>query len=133
MSAGRPTDYDDEIIESTKEYLETYKEQGDVIPSVAGLAVHLQIARSTIYDWASQEEKKEFSDILNNILSTQERVLMNKGLTSEFNSNIVKLALGKHGYTDKSDFTSGGKPIPILNGLSNHNSNREDSEAKKED
>lgn len=103
MPTGRPTDYNASILEKANNYLINYKDEGDVIPSIAGLAVVLKIARSTIYDWAKQEEKKAFSDILDDILSKQEQVLMNKGLTGEFNSNITKLALGKHGYHDKQE------------------------------
>ena len=101
---ARPTDYNAELLQKTKDYVDGgWKEAGDAIPSVAGLADDLDIARSTIYLWASQEDKKEFSDILDKILSRQERTLLNKGLTNEFNSNIVKLALGKHGYKDQSE------------------------------
>ena len=105
MAGGRPTDYNEETIPKTLYYLENYKEYGDVIPSVAGLSVVLDVARNTIYDWASQDDKKEFSNILAKILSTQEKVLMNNGLNNTFNSNIVKLALGKHGYSDKQELT----------------------------
>src|SRR3990167_951809 len=100
---ARPTIYSEDILEKTRDYSVNFSNYGDVIPSVAGLAVHLKISRPTIYDWASQEDKQEFSYILDDILSDQERVLMNKGLTGEFNSNIVKLALGKHGYSDKTE------------------------------
>ena len=33
----------------------------------------------------------------------QRLVLLNKGLTGEFNSNITKLVLGKHGFHDKRE------------------------------
>lgn len=117
MPAGRPTDYNEQTLEKTKHYLANYKDYDDVIPSVAGLAVVLGCARNTIYDWASQEDKKEFSNILQDILSTQEKTLINKGLNGEFNSNITKLVLGKHGYHDKqeTDVTSGGKALEGIN------------------
>ena len=113
MPTGRPTDYNGSILEKSNAYLKSYTEEGDVIPSIAGLACVLKISRTTIYDWAKQEDKKEFSYILADILSKQEKVLMNKGLNGEFNSAIVKLVLGKHGYSDKAetDITSGGKAI----------------------
>lgn len=112
---ARPTDYSEKIIEKTKKYLSSYQESGDVIPSVAGLAIYLKVARSTIYDWASQEDKKEFSDILQDILSEQEKTLLNRGLKGDFNATIVKLALGKHGYKEQSDVTSADKPLqPLL-------------------
>lgn len=110
---ARPTDYTPELLKKTKEYLENWEEI-DAIPSVAGLSHYLKIARSTIYDWASQDDKKEFSDILAEILSDQERTLLNKGLLGAFNSNITKLALGKHGYSDKQELTGkDGLAIPL--------------------
>lgn len=101
MPAGRPTKYNEEILEKAKEYLLNYEEIGDMIPSVAGLSLHLDICRDTIYDWDGQEDKKEFSYILKQINAKQHQVLVNKGLTNDFNSAITKLVLGKHGYHDK--------------------------------
>lgn len=112
---GRPTDYSTEILDKTKDYLANYEDYGDAIPSIAGLAVELKVSRDTIYEWRKHEDKKEFSDILQDILSSQERILISKGLKGEFNSNITKLALGKHGYTEKQDVTSDGKAMqPVL-------------------
>lgn len=110
---GRPTDYSKEILDKVSDYILNHKEYGDEVPSVAGLSTHLNIARSTIYDWASQEDKKEFSDILEKLLSTQEKALINSGLNGKFNSTITKLILTKHGYTDKADVTSDGKAISL--------------------
>lgn len=105
MPVGRPTKYNEEILEKTRDYIENYADVGDMIPSIAGLSVVLGVSRETIYDWSKQEEKKAFSDILQKLLSTQERVLFNNGLNGTFNSNICKLALGKHGYSDKQELT----------------------------
>ena len=99
----RPTKYKPELIEKAYLYLEKYEEYGDTIPSVAGLAVLLEVRRETLHVWAKEEGKEEFSNILATLLAKQERVLMNKGLSGEFNSNITKLVLGKHGYHDKVD------------------------------
>ena len=103
MGAGRPTKYNPEILEKARAYIDNYGEFGDVIPSVAGLSLVLQISRETVYDWAKQEEKQEFSYILQDILAKQESLLVNNGLDGEFNSNITKLVLGKHGYHEKVD------------------------------
>lgn len=126
---GRPSGYSSEMLTRIKQYLKDYEKEGDAIPSIAGLAASLQVSRDTIYEWKKDKEKKEFSDILDDILSTQERVLINKGLTSEFNSNITKLALGKHGYTDKTDVTSDGKvlPTPILASISSSSDDEKES------
>jgi len=108
---ARPTKYNQEILDKSLSYLSDYESAGDVMPSVVGLSLVLGVSRETIYDWSSQEEKKEFSDILEKINAKQHQVLMNQGLRGAFNSNIVKLALGKHGYHDKQDVTSGGKTL----------------------
>jgi hypothetical protein len=112
---ARPTDYNEEILAKAISYVDNYDTEGldHAIPSVAGLARYLGVARSTIYDWASQEEKKAFSDILQTLLAEQENTLINKGLTSKFNSTITKLILTKHGYSDKmeTDITSKGDSI----------------------
>lgn len=100
---GRPTKYTDELLEKAYYYLENFKEFEDVIPSHIGLALHLRIRTSTVYDWAKQEGKKEFSDILDAIMKTQHQILISKGLSGDFNSNIAKLVLGKHGYHEKTD------------------------------
>lgn len=100
---GRPTKYTPELLEATREYMADYKTHGQVIPSIAGLAGVLGVARRTLHAWAKDADKPEFSHILEELLSIQESLLINKGLSSDFNSNIVKLVLGKHGYHDKQD------------------------------
>lgn len=48
MPGGRPTKYTDELLEMAEQYINVYKDEGDVIPSLAGLALYLGIARSTM-------------------------------------------------------------------------------------
>ena len=110
---ARPTKYSDSLIKKAKLYVTNFADNGDVIPSIEGLSEHLVIARSTIYEWAKQEGKKEFSDILEQILTKQARLLINESLKGEFNAAIAKLALGKHGYSEKveADVTTGGEKL----------------------
>ena len=103
---GRPSKYTDELIEKAKGYISTYELQGDVIPSIAGLSSYLEITRTTLYAW--EKEYDEFSYILRAIKSEQEKVLLNNGLSGDFNSAITKLVLGKHGYHDKQDVDQKG-------------------------
>ena len=105
-AGGRPTDYCPEIVEKAKQYLTDYTNEGDVIPSVEGLSEYIGKSRTCIYDWAKEEGKEEFSDTLEKLNALQKRVLLNKGLKSEFNSNITKMMLTKHGYSDKVENTS---------------------------
>lgn len=100
---ARPTHYGDEIVRRSKEYLDNYEAQGDVIPSVAGLAVFLGRSRTLLHDWAADEDKKEFKDILEQIGAKQEMVTLNNALAGNFNATIAKLLLGKHGYHEKVD------------------------------
>lgn len=118
MPAGRPTKYNKELLEKAKEYLEEWSKCGDVIPSVEGLAEYLDVSRKIIYIWAKDEEKEEFLHTLDKIEVKQKKVLINKGLTGDFNSNIAKLALGNHGMSEKLQQElsgPGGKPIETSN------------------
>ena len=63
----RATEYSKDMQEKAETYLE---KNTRVIPSVAGLAVFLKVARSTVYKWA--KDQPAFSDTLDEILSNQE-------------------------------------------------------------
>lgn len=103
MPIGRPTKYNELTLEVAENYLRNYAKYGHAIPSNAGLSLVLGIRRETVQAWANDPEKEAFSHILDEIQAEQEQILLSKGLTGEYNSNIAKLVLGKHGYTDKSD------------------------------
>lgn len=103
---GRPNKLNDNI-EKARNYITEYKNIGDVVPSVAGLACYLNISRSTIYEWSSSNN--DFSDIVEGILSLQENKLINCSLKGEFNPTISKLMLSKHGYVDKQETELSGK------------------------
>ena len=111
---GRPTDYNQEIVDKAWAYVDGFADHGHAVPSVVGLCKVLNRSRSTVYNWA-EDKDTEFMDILAAIKENQELVTFNKSLTGEYNSSIAKLLLGKHGYSDKSDQTiSGGdKPLEI--------------------
>lgn len=134
MAGGRPTDYTPELLEKAKEYLAVAlasQDKAEVTPpNLAQFATVLGIARSTLYAWCQEEDKKEFSDIVEQILAIQEDKLLDGGLLGNYNASIAKLMLTKHGYTDKqeTDITSGGKPIPIMN-VQRNDSDEEDSKA----
>lgn len=71
------------------------------LPSIEGLALHLEIHRSTVYDW--QKKYPEFSDIIETLLQKQAQLLINSGLEGTYNPTISKVILTKHGYTDKQE------------------------------
>jgi len=105
---GRPTKYTEENLEKARDYIDNFQNFEDVIPSHIGLALHLGIRTQTCYAWAAQPEKKLFSDMLDEITKKQHQILISKGLSGDFNSNICKLVLSKHGYHDKQDTTLSG-------------------------
>lgn len=105
MPAGRPTKYSEEVLEITEDYIQNFRDYEDVIPSIAGLAVRLGTARETLHVWRHEEGKERFSNMLSEMLAKQEQVLLSSGLSGAFNSNICKLVLAKHNYSDKIENT----------------------------
>lgn len=97
-------------------YLEAYQDQGEEIPTIAGLAIYLGIARDTVYDWG--EKYPEFSDKLARLLSVQKVALITNGLRGRYSSVIAKLLLAStHGMSDRAavDHTTGGQPFQPMN------------------
>ena len=143
MKTGRPSKYNKDTVALAEQYLldckdrytkvTIYDEDGEPVmdengkvvtrlkkivqlPSIAGLAGYLKVSRETIYDWSSQPEKIEFSDIVGQVLIEQEQRLLSNGISGEYNSVIAKLVLTKHGYSDKQELTGkdGSALLPIL-------------------
>ena len=102
---GRPTKYNDEMQRKADAYLLNWSER-DAVPSRVGLCCYLGIDKTTSYEW--EKIHPAFSNTLRAVDTLQEYVAMNKGITGEFNSTIVKLVLANHGYSDKvqQDVTS---------------------------
>lgn len=82
-------------------YIKTYKDLGEVIPTVVGLSVFLSVTKSTLYEWIKDEKNPEFSNALEMVSNNQELKLINGGLNNAFNSTITKLMLSNnHNITD---------------------------------
>ncbi len=99
---ARPTIYTEELLAKAEDYLENCP---DVVHTVVGLCLHINISKSTAYKWM-EEDKQAFSDIVDTVTALQEKKLVTNGLTNEFNASITKLMLTKHGYTDKVESTN---------------------------
>jgi hypothetical protein len=107
MTTGRPSKLTDALIEQAARYAaKDYKLQGEVIPTIEGLAVFLNVSRKTLYNWKAENE--EFLHILDDLMARQAKELFSNGLTGDFNPTITKLILTKHGYSDRveQDVTS---------------------------
>jgi hypothetical protein len=104
---GRPTSYSEQILIDANDYISRCNDQWKdnrlivSVPTVEGLAFHLEVSRSTVYLW--QKEYPEFSDIIEMLLQKQAQALINNGLSGNYNSTIAKVLLTKHGYTDKQE------------------------------
>ena len=109
---GRPPVYGPETLELTDAYIATYELEGDPIPTIAGLAVTLGVARETVHRWLNEEDKKDFHYKVRWMLGIQERKLISGGLSNRFNSKISQLILNKHGYAEKREISGpDGGPI----------------------
>lgn len=100
-AVGRPSKYNEDVQAHAEQYIYDFKEQGDVIPSQAGLCCWLGIAKSTSQLWA--KEYPEFSATLDAIQIKQEALALNGGLNGAFNATITKLVLANHGYSEKQE------------------------------
>lgn len=110
MPAGRPTLYSQEILDKANKYIKTYN--GPII-SAAGLALHLDVGKRTLYEWA--EKYPEFSHTLSKLNAKQEITAIEGGFTGEGNSTICKLLLANHGYSEKTqqdNISSDGSMTP---------------------
>lgn len=114
---GRPTNCTKDVMDATRYYLgfcrdEQYrilKSDGKAstswdnkwrvfFPSIAGLARYLRVARNTIRQW--REKNPEFDALCEDILAEQESRLLSNGLSGDYNPQIAKMILTKHGYSD---------------------------------
>jgi hypothetical protein len=106
---ARPTIYSEEKLELAKRYADNLPVD-EVIHSIEGLAIFIDVNRDTIYAWC--KINKEFSDIVEKIRERQARTLVSKGLDNTFNASITKVMLTKHGYREGIDQTTNDKDIP---------------------
>lgn len=129
----RPQEKTPEIITAAEQYSNGgWREHGEAVPTVEGLALHLGKHRSTLYQWAAADT--EFADILEWVKTQQAVALINGGLTGGLNPTITRLLLCQHGYSEKQaiDHTSGGKsmgPIHITRTIIDPVISREDIKA----
>lgn len=130
MTAGRPTKYSDEMLRKTLEYIERCEDEeynyektiGEKsnsfekkikvhLPSIEGLSFELRVNKTTLYEWEAEYE--EFSNALSELRAKQAKVVLEKGLSGDYNPTIAKLILSNnHGYKERSDTTTNDKELP---------------------
>ena len=102
MRTGRPTKCTPELIKEAENFIHNHEEYGWAFPSKLGICDACDISERTLYNWAKDENKPEFLQMLEFCNREQERVAWQKGLNGEYNAGLVKLLLTKHGYSEKS-------------------------------
>ena len=100
---GRPSKYNEDVQAKAELYLETFRELGDEVPTVIGLALFLDVATNTVYNWYRDEVSPEFLRVFMRVEQIQHQRLINQGLLGNFNPAITKMMLTKHGYSDKQE------------------------------
>ena len=86
MPIGRPTKYKDKYCQDVLNYFDkepyTYDEEGKAracpLPTLAGFARSIGVARETIWDWSNK--KKEFSNAIKRAKTMQEDILITNGM-----------------------------------------------------
>jgi hypothetical protein len=126
-AGGRPSEYDPAYIQKVDDYLLTTGKEQTSLPTIEGYAIYLDVSRQSLYEWS--KKYPEFSYTLKRIELRQKQQLIDDGIYGgkEVNATIVKLLLqNNHGMKERTDTTSGDKPIPLLAHVSSNNSNQED-------
>lgn len=101
---GRPTKWKgEETLDAISHYIDTFHtKHNEQFPSIAGLCSNvLDCGKETLMVWIRDNKSEELNYQIQRLLAKQEVLLLNSGITGEFNSAITKLLLTKHGYTDK--------------------------------
>ncbi len=87
---GRPTKYIPETIHpKIEEYITSCGREATELPTVEGLAIHLQVNPDTLFTWA--KDYPAFSESIKRILALQKKQLMNDGMYGgkEVNSTMA--------------------------------------------
>lgn len=111
MPAGRKTLYSEEMLTLANAYIDQFTEMDQVVPTAAGMALSLDVSKRVLYDWAEKHEA--FLHTLDRLNEKQEALLVNKGITGEFNSTITKLMLANHDYAEKKEIAHKGINVSI--------------------
>ena len=101
------------LADKVYEYLDTYTDLEQVVPTISGFAKFGEVTRKSCHQWINEDTCPAFTVAMAQLMAEQEIALVNQGLSGNFNPTISKLILTKHGYSDKqeTDITSGGEKV----------------------
>lgn len=129
---GRPTKVTPELIQQAWDYVKTTGEFSyQLVPTIEGLSIAMNISRETIYAWEKDDVNAEFSDIVKKLRSLQAEKLLQNALLGRYNPMIAKLMLSKHGYVEKTETDTKVEMVQPIMKLEEHNAVlRDDSDTE---
>lgn len=90
------------VIKDGKVNEEQYVKKEIKLPTFEGLAMTLNVNRDTLYEWS--ENYPMFSDTLDKLRGKQAEMLIQNGLSGDYNSTIAKLILSaNHGINERTE------------------------------
>lgn len=100
---GRPPIYNEEMPPKVGEYIDNCI-GAEEVPTTAGLSLYIGVNKDTIVEWSKTHD--DFSVSYKFMMAFQEDDVWQNALHGKYNSNIAKLMLHNHGYSDKSEIKS---------------------------
>lgn len=111
-AGGRPTKYDPSFVQEVYKYLEMTGRDQTSLPKIESLALHLNVNKSTLYEWA--KIYPEFSNAMETVMLKQGEQLIDDGIYGgkEVNATIIKLLLqNNHGMKERTDLSTNDKDL----------------------
>lgn len=112
-AGGRPTKYSSDVFNKIEEYLDMCSREQTKLPSVEGLAIYLDVNKTTLFEW--DKKYPEFSNSLKKLADKQKEQLIDDGMYGgkEVNASMaIFLLKAIHGLKDGSgvyqQFNTGG-------------------------
>lgn len=105
--------WSDEMREKCYDYLENYDTiHGDVIPSMEGLAEHLNARMRYLNNWIKEEKHPELVEVAKKIKARQKRVICSSALGGTFNASFSKFLLAAaHGMKEDKQEEAPREPV----------------------
>jgi len=105
-----PNKYTEDMVDIAHEYIDKCETENIKIPTLCGLAITLHVNKDTVLEWSKDDDKKNFSVATKRVATSQEEMLVQKGLNRDFDSATTRLILNNHGYAEKKEIQTTEKP-----------------------
>lgn len=99
---------------AAEHYIENHEDFDDLVPSLVGMAIALNVCEQTLTNWADADER--FLGTYRRCVAMQHKKLLSGGLSGQYNAAITKLMLHNHGHSERTEQTlqgPGGGPVEM--------------------